>query len=81
MNLDDIILSPQQQQILDSLMAFVKQDGQRVFILKGYAGTGKTTLMRFFIEELRKTKNEFRLLSTTGRAAKILSNYTGCHGL
>lgn len=74
---NDITLSPQQQQILDRLMAFVKQDRQRVFILKGYAGTGKTTLMRFFIEELEKTQKDFRLLSTTGRAAKILSNYTG----
>ena len=72
-----ITLSPQQQQILDRLKAFVKQDERRVFILKGYAGTGKTTLMRFFIEELEKVQKNFRLLSTTGRAAKILSNYTG----
>lgn len=71
---NDITLSPQQQQILDRLMAFVKQDRQRVFILKGYAGTGKTTLMRFLIQELKRQKTNFRLLAPTGRAAKVLSN-------
>ncbi len=50
----------------------------RIFILKGYAGAGKTTLMRFLIEELKKRKQSFTLLSTTGRAAKILANHTGC---
>ena len=77
MNLDDITLSPQQQQILDSLLAFVKQDDHRVFILKGYAGTGKTTLMRFLIQELKRQKLDFRLLAPTGRAAKVLSNICG----
>ena len=77
MNLENITLSPQQQQILDSLMAFVRQDEKRVFILKGYAGTGKTTLMRFFIKELKKLELAFRLLAPTGRAAKVLSNICG----
>lgn len=73
-NVDDITLSPQQQQILDRLMVFVKQNDSRVFILKGYAGTGKTTLMRFLIQELKRKKTQFRLLAPTGRAAKVLSN-------
>lgn len=74
MDISQIELSPQQQQILESLKDFVKQDQSRVFILKGYAGTGKTTLMRFFIEELEKQNRHFRLLAPTGRAAKVLSN-------
>ena len=74
MSTHNITLSPQQQQILDRLMDFIKQDEQRVFILKGYAGTGKTTLMRFLIQELKRKKRTFRLLAPTGRAAKVLSN-------
>jgi len=36
------------------MMQFVNAPSLRVFILKGYAGTGKTTLMRFLIQELIK---------------------------
>lgn len=54
--------------------------------MRGYAGTGKTTLVKTFIEELRSRKQDFILLASTGRAAKILTNATGClastvHGL
>ena len=73
-----ITLTTSQQKVLDQLKDFVFHSSDRVFILKGYAGTGKTTLMRFLIEELTQKEKLFRLLSTTGRAAKILSNYTNC---
>jgi ATP-dependent exoDNAse (exonuclease V) alpha subunit len=74
MNTSNITLSTQQEKILDALKSFVQQDSKRVFILKGYAGTGKTTLMRFLIQELKRKKIQFRLLAPTGRAAKVLSN-------
>lgn len=70
----EISLSSQQEEILKSLLAFVKQDFRRVFILKGYAGTGKTTLMRFLIQELKRKNVSFKLLAPTGRAAKVLSD-------
>lgn len=54
--------------------------------MRGYAGTGKTTLVKSFIEELTRRQLDFILLASTGRAAKILTNATGCqastvHGL
>jgi hypothetical protein len=68
------------------MVEFVNTPNRRVFILRGYAGTGKTTMMRVFIDHLNKTNVHYRLLASTGRAAKILNNVTGCdattvHGL
>lgn len=73
---NDITLTTSQQFAFDKLKAFVDSD-DNVFILKGYAGTGKTTLMRSFIAELDKRQKMYQLLASTGRAAKILSNATG----
>lgn len=73
---DNMKLTRSQDAILKQLKDFVFHSKDRVFILKGYAGTGKTTLMRFLIEELEMRNEQYRLLSTTGRAAKILANHT-----
>lgn len=56
---------------------FVSNKDASVFILKGYAGTGKTTLIRYLVDYFRKTHISFQLLASTGRAAKVLSNITG----
>jgi len=52
-------------------------DSDAVFILKGYAGTGKTTMLSSLVKTF--TKFEFRsvLLAPTGRAAKVLTGYAG----
>ena len=70
-----ITLTPDQQNAFDKLVAFVESD-DRVFILRGYAGTGKTTLVKIFIEKLKALNQKYYLLASTGRAAKILSNAT-----
>ena len=49
---------------------------QRILILNGYAGTGKTTLIKGFLELLKKENKPCTLLASTGRAAKILSSIT-----
>lgn len=72
---NSITLTASQQFAFDKLKAFVDST-DKVFILKGYAGTGKTTLMRTFIAELAKREKMYQLLASTGRAAKILSNAT-----
>jgi len=72
-----ITLTPSQQHIFDDIISFIKNDCDRVFILSGYAGTGKTTVVRFIIEELNRMHLSFQLLASTGRAAKILSDVTG----
>ena len=76
MNDTPITLTPDQQHALDKLVAFIDSD-DKVFILCGYAGTGKTTLVKAFITELSNRKLKCNLLASTGRAAKILSNITG----
>lgn len=48
-----------------------------VFLLKGYAGTGKTTMLSSLVKTFSKFKFTSVLLAPTGRAAKVLSNYTG----
>jgi ATP-dependent exoDNAse (exonuclease V) alpha subunit len=67
-----------QKRALSHLKEFIDSDHARVFILKGYAGTGKTTLVKELIKILQEKKKSFKLLASTGRAAKILSNITDC---
>ncbi len=47
--------------------------GNRAFILSGYAGTGKTTLLGAYVKSLNEVKIRSVLLAPTGRAAKVLS--------
>jgi len=55
---------------------FVNEEEERTsFILKGYAGTGKTTFLGTFIKILPKFGWKFELLAPTGRAAKVMSAY------
>lgn len=72
-------LTPHQEAVFNKIKAFVKDPVQRVFVLKGYAGTGKTTLARFIVEWLDDEPLGWRtmLLASTGRAARILSSKTG----
>lgn len=67
-----------QEQLTKNLAAFVAEsDENAVFILKGYAGTGKTTMLSAFVKTLKKFKFRSVLLAPTGRAAKVLSSYSG----
>ena len=52
-------------------------DPLSAFVLKGYAGTGKTTLVSALIQTLPLLKVRSVLLAPTGRAAKVLSGYSG----
>jgi exodeoxyribonuclease-5 len=57
---------------------FLADDYQdQVFILKGYAGTGKTTLIAHLVNTFKQLKQKSVLLAPTGRAAKVLSSYSG----
>ncbi|MHA7831388.1 MAG: ATP-dependent DNA helicase [Flagellimonas sp.] len=48
-----------------------------VFLLKGFAGTGKTTLVATLVSSLWKVKMSSVLMAPTGRAAKVMSVYSG----
>jgi len=73
----DFKLKAGQQAALDKFKDFIQTSSTRIFILKGYAGTGKTTLLRMLVKELTERECNFKLLASTGRAAKIVSNITG----
>jgi exodeoxyribonuclease-5 len=63
---------------LQQISSFVideKKDA--LFLLKGYAGTGKTTIISSLVKNLWKIKKSGVLLAPTGRAAKVISNYSG----
>lgn len=72
-----IALTISQQKVFDDLCEFVKSSDERIFILKGYAGTGKTTMMHFLVDWLNNNKKNFRLIAPTGRAAKVLRDLSG----
>ncbi|OOB84341.1 ATP-dependent endonuclease [Flavobacterium columnare] len=47
-----------------------------LFVLKGYAGTGKTTLISTIVNHLAEVQKKYVLLAPTGRAAKVIANYS-----
>jgi ATP-dependent exoDNAse (exonuclease V) alpha subunit len=61
---------------MDSFL-FKRPDEKPVFVLKGYAGTGKTSLVSALVKVLPKLDMRHLLLAPTGRAAKVMSNYSG----
>lgn len=67
-----------QMQLLDKLSRFITSPAPRkTFILRGYAGTGKTSIMAALVQSLKQLNQRFVLLAPTGRAAKVLSRYAG----
>lgn len=66
-----------QERLIGLLSEFVfNQDKDVVFNLKGYAGTGKTSIISAFVNTLPFTNFKAVLLAPTGRAAKVLSVYS-----
>ena len=68
-------LTMQQQQVFDQIKAFINSDAS-VFILRGYAGTGKTTMVKVVNDYIAQSRDVF-LMAPTGRAARVLSRKTG----
>ncbi|AXT60038.1 ATP-dependent endonuclease [Aquimarina sp. AD10] len=69
-----------QDVVLQKLSHFILEGSKdALFLLKGYAGTGKTTLIGTLVKNLWKAKLKAVLLAPTGRAAKVISNYSGKH--
>ena len=52
-------------------------DPAAAFVLKGYAGTGKTSLVSALVQSAPALRIKTMLLAPTGRAAKVLSGYSG----
>lgn len=51
-------------------------NNDEIFVLKGYAGTGKTTVISTLVNNLSAINRKYVLLAPTGRAAKVIANYS-----
>ena len=68
----------EQEKAVKSLSEFLTAPrGEVVFLLRGYAGTGKTSLVGALVRTLDKLQQKSVLLAPTGRAAKVFSAYAG----
>lgn len=62
---------------LEKLACFIlSKEKETLFLLKGYAGTGKTSIIGTIVGSLWKTTMKSVLMAPTGRAAKVMSNYS-----
>ncbi len=68
-----------QREFFRQMDSFLDQDkwAHQAFVLRGFAGTGKTSLVAALIKVLPKFNFKSVLLAPTGRAAKVMSNYSG----
>tara|TARA_B100000927_G_scaffold275405_1_gene255357 strand:- start:2165 stop:3580 length:1416 start_codon:yes stop_codon:yes gene_type:complete len=67
----------EQEKIINYISEFVTIEGNRnIFLLKGYAGTGKTTIVSALVKSLPILGKGSVLMAPTGRAAKVLSKYS-----
>lgn len=66
-----------QDVFFQQIAEFITNDSQdEIFVLKGYAGTGKTTVISNIVNNLIEVKKKYVLLAPTGRAAKVIANYS-----
>lgn len=73
----EITLNHEQKAAFEAIEKFLEHPAANVFVLKGYAGTGKTFLMQRLAKMLTDTEQEFCMLASTGRAATVLRGKTG----
>ncbi len=66
-----------QEVVLQQLAEFsLSKEKDHIFLLKGYAGTGKTTLIGTLVNQLWQTRLKAVLMAPTGRAAKVMTSYS-----
>ena len=66
-----------QLRLFDTIGRFLTGDDGDILVVNGYAGTGKTTAVSAVLSSMRELKVPCVLLAPTGRAAKVLSQYSG----
>ena len=67
----------EQNDIITDISEFITTIGNRsIYVLKGYAGTGKTTLVSSLVKSLPVVAKRHVLIAPTGRAAKVLAKYS-----
>ena len=67
-----------QEKAIECIADFLfKPENDTLLLLKGYAGTGKTTLIGAVVRILSEMRAGYVLMASTGRAAKVFSRYSG----
>lgn len=64
-----------QNKVFEQIKAFLNSDAS-VFILRGYAGTGKTTMVKVIADYIKQSR-QLAMMAPTGRAARVLATKTG----
>ena len=68
----------EQEKAIETLSEFLlSHTSEEIFILRGYAGTGKTSLVGALVKTMDALKQKSILMAPTGRAAKVFSLYAG----
>jgi exodeoxyribonuclease-5 len=70
-----------QKKLIYELSHFIFDPNIPFFLLKGYAGTGKTSVIAALVQSLNETRINTVLMAPTGRAAKVLASYAGFQAL
>lgn len=77
-NYHDYHPTKDQEELINALADFIiDKEKKKVIIVKGYAGTGKTTTISALVRAFRELNIKSVLLAPTGRAAKVLTSYSG----
>ncbi|ASF14608.1 AAA family ATPase [Shewanella sp. FDAARGOS_354] len=74
---EDVVLTDGQVQIVKQIDTFLKDTSQNVFLLNGYAGTGKTFVTKGITQYLDRIGRQFAIMAPTGKAAKVIGDKTG----
>lgn len=77
---DNFGFAPTEEQsaAIDLMGEFLSsREGMELFLLRGYAGTGKTSLVGALVKTLVQLSQPVVLMAPTGRAAKVFSSYAG----
>lgn len=71
-----------QDSLFKALSVFINcSDSNKIMVINGYAGTGKTSAIASLVTTITELEQPFILMAPTGRAAKVLSNYTNARAL
>ncbi len=71
-------LTEGQINLIQELEMFLLDDEQSIFIIKGYAGVGKTFITSGLTKYLTSINRQFALLASTGKASKVIAGKTQC---
>lgn len=71
-----LTLTSDQSKALELVSAFLENKDENIFLLKGYAGSGKTTILKGIVDYLKEQETNFQLMAPTGRAAKVINHKT-----